>query len=240
MTRQGTEASSARRRKRRLAWWSAPAALAALAVAAKLLSVGALGGAAAEAFAAGNQHGLSDAVGGLLFANVLEPHKALVASGDAHVLAGDFISARSDFTKALQAGPGDDECRIRVNLALSIEKLGDSAASSRDPQAAALYAEALEVVQEAPGSCHEDGPGNREGEGQRLDAAGERLEAKKTSHSGESPSKDQGSGQPSVQQQDQLQQLQESARKAQSERTEGQDRDRYLRGPDDPGVDRPW
>ncbi|MFJ4025811.1 hypothetical protein ACIPWF_01860 [Paenarthrobacter sp. NPDC089989] len=240
MTRPGTEAGNARRRKRRLALWSAPAALAALAVAAKLLSIGALGGAAAEAFAAGNQHGVSDAAGGLLFANVLEPHKALVASGDAHVVAGDFTSARSEFTKALNVGPGDDECKVRVNLALSIEKLGDSAASSRDPQAAALYAEALEVVQEAPASCHEDGPGNGDGEGQRLDAARERLEAKKTSYSGESPSKDQGSGQPSVQQQDQLQQLQESARKAQSERTEGQDRDRYLRGPDDSGVDRPW
>lgn len=241
MTPVGKEGNNVRRRKRRLALWSAPAALAALAVAAKLLGVGSVGGAAAEAFDAGNKEGTSQAAGWLLFANVLEPHKALFASGDAHAMAGDFSAARNDFRKALDAGPGDDECKVRVNLALSIEKLGDAAAAARDPQATALYNEASDVVKAAPASCHVEGPANGEGEGQRLDSAGERLEAKKESNAGDASANGQPSGQqPSTPQHDQLQQLQESAQRAQRERAEGQDREGYLRGPDGPAVERPW
>ncbi|MFJ4207498.1 hypothetical protein ACIPY2_03435 [Paenarthrobacter sp. NPDC089675] len=230
-----------RRRKRRLALWSALPAVGALAVAAKLASVGLLGGSAAGSFEAGNATDVGNAAAWLKVANVLEPHKAHFASGDAHALTGDFAAARSDFEDALAAGPGNDECKARINLALSIEKLGDAAAASDVPKAAGLFAEALGVVESAPAGCHAAGPANAEGEGKDLDAAKERLNGKRGASS------DGGSGRPSSSSQapapksEQLQQLQDSAQRAQQERTKGQERDEYLRGPDNGGgVDRPW
>lgn len=232
--------NSGRRRRRRLALWSAPPALLALAVAAKLLSVGALGAAAGESFATGQQEGVAKAASWLQVANILEPHKAHFASGDAHVVAGDFAAARGDFESALETGAGVDECKVRVNLVLSIEKLGD-AAEERDA-AAQLFREAVDVAKSAPPECHSAGPGNAAGEGDSLDAAEERLAGKITG--GESPG--DGPSKPNYETptpttQEHLQQLEENAQQAQRERSDGQERGEYLRGPGkDPRVDRPW
>lgn len=231
---------NARRRRRRLALYSAPPALLALAVAAKLLSVGVLGATAGQSFDAGEQEGVAGASSWLQVANLVEPHKGLFASGDAHVLAGDFAAAREDFEAALEAGPGVDECRVRVNLVLSIEKLGDTAG---DPEAAArLFREAKAGVESAPPQCHAVGPANSAGEGENLDAARDRLNGKISA--GESPRNDPSTSGQATQpppNQEQLQQLEESGRQAQLERSEGQERGEYLRGPDKaPGVDRPW
>jgi hypothetical protein len=229
-----------RRRRRRLALWSAPPALLALAVAAKLLSVGVLGASAGQSFDAGEQEGVASAASWLQVANILEPHKGLFASGDAHVLAGDFASARKDFESALEAGAGVDECRVRVNLVLSIEKMGDGAG---EPDAAArLFREAKAAVESAPPQCHAEGPANSAGEGESLDSAQDRLDGKISA--GESPSDDPSTSAqdtPSAPNQEQLHRLEENAQQAQRERSEGQERGEYLRGPDKaPGVDRPW
>ncbi|NHW46079.1 hypothetical protein HAV21_04125 [Paenarthrobacter sp. MSM-2-10-13] len=231
---------NARRRRRRLALYSAPPALLALAVAAKLLSVGVLGASAGQSFDAGEQEGVAGAASWLQVANLVEPHKGLFASGDAHVLAGDFAAAREDFEAALEAGPGVDECRVRVNLVLSIEKLGDAAG---EPEVAArLFREAKAGVESAPPQCHAVGPANSAGEGENLDAARDRINGKISAD--ESPRNDPSTSGPATQlppNQEQLQQLEESGRQAQLERSEGQERGEYLRGPDKaPGVDRPW
>jgi hypothetical protein len=234
-------AMNPRRRNRRLALWSAPVALLALAAAAKLLSVGILGGAAESSFTAGKQGGVAQAASWLGVANVLESHKAPFAAGDAKVLAGDFAAARADFEAALRAGGGVDECRIRVNLVLSVEKLADSAP---DPQAKdRLVREALAVIDAAPAQCQQPGPANAAGEGDALAAAKDRLNGQKDrGDESKDNAPQQSTPQPSTPPQEkQLQQLEESARKAQLERGEGQERDEYLRGPDDStGVEKPW
>ncbi|MGR0160050.1 hypothetical protein [Paenarthrobacter nitroguajacolicus] len=227
------------RRRRRLALWSAPPALLALAVAAKLLSVGVLGATAVQSFDAGEQEGVARAASWLQVANILEPHKGPFASGDAHVLAGDFAAARRDFESALNAGAGVDNCKVRVNLVLSIEKLGDAAGDR--VAAAQLFREAMATAKGAP-ECHKAGPANASGEGESLDAAEDRLEGK-IANGGSSSDQPATSNQetPSTPNQEQLQRLEESAQQAQRERSEGQERGEYLRGPDrDPGVDRPW
>ncbi|UKA48020.1 hypothetical protein LFT48_11050 [Arthrobacter sp. FW305-123] len=232
--------SNARRRRRRLALWSAPPALLALAVAAKLLSVAVLGTAATNSFEAGEQEGAARAAAGLQIVNILEPHKGLFASGDARVLAGDFAAARRDFESALAAGAGNDECKVRVNLVLSIEKLGDEAG---EPAAAArLFNEAKATAEGAPPLCRTESPANSAGEGKSLDAAEDRLKGKiAAAEAPDRPSTSKQSTQPQPPNQEQLQQLQESAQQAQRERSEGQERGEYLRGRDkDPGVDRPW
>ncbi|YCH08456.1 tetratricopeptide repeat protein [Arthrobacter sp. alpha11c] len=235
--------NNARRRRRRLALWSAPPALLALAVAAKLLSVGALGGYAAQAFETADQDAAAGAASWLHVANLFEPHKAYFASGDVHVLAGDFTAARKDFEAALDAGAGTDECQVRVNLVLSIEKLGDAAlAAGNKPMAATLFREALDVLESSPAQCAQEGPGNSSGEGKALDSAMDRLKAKIAADSkGSGEAKKQAKDSPSEPQQEQLQKLGESAQQAQRERTEGQEREEYLRGPEnDSSVDRPW
>lgn len=234
-------AADSRRRRRRLALWSAVPAIGALAVAAKLLSVGFLGASVAGAFEAGNATDAGTAAAWLNMANILEPHKAPFAAGDARVLAGDFAGARSDFEAALAAQPGTDECAVRVNLALSIEKLGDAAVAADTAKATGLYGEALGVIEAAPQACHTEGPGNSNGEGDELASAGERLRQKQTAGGGRNATQTPPPEQPSAPESRQLQQLQESARRAQGDRLEGQQRDQYLHGPDTGGgVDRPW
>ncbi|MDR6987094.1 hypothetical protein J2Y66_001576 [Paenarthrobacter nitroguajacolicus] len=229
----------ARRRRARLALWSLPPAVLALAVAAKLLSVGVLGGAAVESYTAGDGNSVAGDAAWLRIANLVEPHKALFASGDAHVLAGDFDAARTDFEAALLAGAGGDECKVRVNLVLSIEKLGDAAAN---PGAAAgLFREALAAAAASPPQCRAGGSANASGEGAALDSAEERLTDKLSKGEGQNGEAQQPSGESPAPQQEQLKKLEESAQQAQRERAEGQERGEYLHGPDDgPRVDRPW
>lgn len=239
-----------RERRRRLLWWSALPALLVLCLAAKLLSVGILADTAARSFAAGDSGGVADAAGGLRTANFIEPHKAPFAEGDGLFLAGDFAAARQRFEEALSLAGTADECVVRVNLALTIERLGDAAAKTEDPTAAArLFAEGVAVVEAAPESCFASGAdaGAESGAGEQLKQAAERLQQKAdaaaadntTPQPPEGPGQDRPPADPG--QQSQLEQLRNNAREAQSERNSGQERDEYLR--DDgfgPGVDRPW
>ncbi|ALV44090.1 hypothetical protein AU252_20190 [Pseudarthrobacter sulfonivorans] len=247
-----------RERRRRLLWWSALPALLILCLSAKLLSVGILADTAARSFAAGDSVGVADAASGLRTANFIEPHKAPFAEGDGLFLAGDFAAARQRFEEALSLAGTADECVVRVNLALTIERLGDAAAKTEDPTAAArLFAEGVAVVEAAPEGCFAAGAdagadasaesGAESGAGEQLKQAAERMQQKAdavaadntTPQPPEVPGQDELPADPG--QQSQLEQLRDSAREAQSERNSGQERDEYLR--DDgfgPGVDRPW
>ncbi|MCR1159924.1 hypothetical protein NEK97_00450 [Paenarthrobacter sp. UW852] len=230
---------TAQRRRLRLVIWSALPVLLVLAVAAKLLSVGLLGSAAGELFRNGQHDELARAASWLGVANMVEPYKAPFASGDAHVLAGEFAAARTDFEAALHAGTGDDECKVRVNLVLSIEKLGDAAADRGT--AARLFKEALDAANAAPEKCREAGSANADGEGSTLDSAASRLAGKiqgTDGKAGDAPTAPDKATEPQA---GKLKDLRDSAQQAQKERSEGQQRDEYLRGPDNgSGVDRPW
>ncbi|MEI2279291.1 hypothetical protein OHC50_17700 [Paenarthrobacter ilicis] len=229
-----------RRRKGRLALWSALPAIAALAVATKLISVGFLGSAAVDGYSAGHGDDVAAAASWLGAANVVEPYKAVFAAGDAQVLAGDFASARRDFEEALRLGAGVDECKVRVNLVLSVEKLGAAAADKGS--ADALFREALAMIESAPADCGAPGKANENGEGESLQEAKHRLEAQLSggADGGQSGAKDPGEADPTPDAA-QLKQLEQSSQQAAKERAEGMKRDEYLRGPDEgPRVDKPW
>ncbi|MDI3195087.1 hypothetical protein QK290_11675 [Pseudarthrobacter sp. AL07] len=239
-----------RERRRRLLWWSALPALLILCLAAKLLSVGILADTAARSFAAGDSGGVADAAAGLRMANFVEPQKAPFAEGDGLFLAGDFAAARQRFEEALSLAGTADECVVRVNLALTIERLGDAQATAEDPTAAArLFAEGVAVVKAAPEGCFETAgeAGEENGAGEKLGQAAERLQQKADAAATDtaSPQPSEQPGQDEVHadpdQQSQLEQLTDSAREAQSKRNSGRERDEYLRDDDfGPGVDRPW
>jgi hypothetical protein len=237
-------AATLRRRRRFLLLWSALPVLLALCFSVKLLSLGIFAGEAGRAFDAQDAGAASSASAGLRAANFIETHKAAFAEGDSLVLAGDFAGARQRFEEALDMTGPRDECVIRVNLVLSIERLGDARLQAEDPTAAGrLFAEGLAAVGAAPQGCFASG-GQEAGE--KLKQAEARLQQKSQDvKSGAVPQLQGEPGEPQQEpgpeRQSQFDQLKDSARDSQLERNHGQERDDYLSDSDyGPGPDKPW
>ena len=251
MTSLERDAGSMAARRRRLLVLSAVPVFLVLCIAAKLLSLGLLGGRAASAFESADAASVRGAAGGLQLANIIEPHKAPFAAGGADVLDGNFTSARLRFEEALNLVPpalsaSAEACVIRVNLVLAIERLGDGKLQAGEPApAAGLYAEALDVAEAAPQGCFSGKPPG--GAGDRLAAAEARLRSKLAdAGANQAPEagpaeNDPGKAGPDSPQQSQLQQLEDSARQAQRERNSGREREEYLEDAEyAPGPGRPW
>lgn len=238
------------RRRRLLLLWSGLPVLLVLCLSVKLLSLGVLAGQAATGFEHRDADAVGSAAAGLGTVNVIEPHKAPFAAGDARALAGDFEAARKRFEEALALTGPNDDCVIRVNLVLSIERLGDARLAAKDPTAAGqLFAEALAVVDAAPDGCLASSDQSAApAAGEKLDQAEARLrqkseDAKAGEGAGEQPEgeKPQAPAEPDPGQQTQLEELKDSARNSQLERNNGQERDEYLRDGDyGAGPDKPW
>jgi hypothetical protein len=240
------------RRRRKLLWWSVVPVLLIGLIAAKIFSVGVLGRNAAEGFERGDAAAVASAASGLAVGNIFEPHKAPFAAGDALVLEQDYAGARLRFEEALAVAGLTDNCKIRVNLVLSIEVLGDSALEAGDrDQSARLYREGLTVIKEAPPECFPETPATGTGDteaadsgaGEKLTDAAARLMEKSEQAPPQQPEqKDAGNEQPDPTEearQSQLQQLEQSGITAQQERNDGRQRDEYLDS-DGAGTDRPW
>lgn len=240
-------------RRRRLLLWSALPVVLALLLAAKLLSVALFSAQAVTAFENRDAAAVARAADGLGVANFLEAEKQAFADGDALVLAGDFAEARLRFEESLAAAPGADECRIRVNLVLSIERLGDAATEAGEAAAATLFQEGLDVARDAPEGCFAEGADatagfNDAGEGEQLAAARVRLQEKiddaateAGAGAGEDPGVDpEEEPEPAdAGRQSQLERLNEMAGRALQDRTESEDRQKYLEDTG-PSVDKPW
>lgn len=251
-------AARLRRRRLLLAWGAVPV-LAALAVALKLLSLSVFAQQAIWAFDAKDGAGVSSAADGLGVADVIETHKSHFARGDAYVLAGDYTRARAAFEEALRRTGPDDECTVRVNLALSIEKLAVAAQEAGDPaRATSLYDDGLAVVEDAPEGCFEpDSPQNQRQQGERLGEAEERMQRERAEaqpqpgqqpqgQSGQqqspspAPSQDPAQTAEEQAQQERLEELEQKSDAGQQERAEGEQRRDYLESPPQAPVDRPW
>jgi hypothetical protein len=257
---------SLRRRRRALLLWSALPVLLALCVSAKLVSLGIFAGQAARGFEAQDRAAVASASAGLRAANVVEPHKAPFAEGDGRVLAGDFAAARQLFEEALTLSDPADlavSCVIRVNLVLSIERLGDERVAGDPTAAARLFAEGLAVIEEAPDGCFAaaapdplpapnpstvPSQSTSPDPGEKLEQAEARIRQKAgEAKAGEAATPEPGEQttepqpEPGPVSQSQLEQLKDSARESQRERNGGQERDEYLGDSDyGPGPDRPW
>ena len=251
--------------RRRLLLWSALPVLLALLLAAKLLSAAWFSGQASAAFARGDAPAVASAAAVLGIANVLEPHKAPFAAGDALALRGDFAGARTAFEAALAAAPPADECRVRANLALSIERLGDagsggSGGTDGTDDGVRLLEEALAVVRAAPAGCFNADSADSAGSagsadiaaGESLETAGQRMEGKierlrgqpETGEPGEpgtEPGPEEDGDGPGDTPDAPLEQLREAGQSAQQERNRGLQREEYLNGTSTgPLTDKPW
>ncbi|MDZ4090643.1 MAG: hypothetical protein U1D68_05490 [Arthrobacter sp.] len=248
------------RRRRRLLLWSALPVLLALLLAAKLLSAAWFSSQASGAFARGDAPAVESAAAVLGVANFLEPHKAPFAAGDALALRGDYTAARTAFEAALDAAPPADECRVRANLALSIERQGDTGGGGTDGSGGTdgtgggvrLLEEALAVVRAAPAGCFGADSADSEA-GERLQQTGQRLEEKiERSRSRAEPGDtagpdvdpgpaEEGAAGSGNALDPKLEQLREAAQSAQRERNRGLQREEYLNGTSSgPLTDKPW
>ncbi|ALV45584.1 hypothetical protein MB46_08855 [Arthrobacter alpinus] len=215
------------RRRRRLVLTSAPVVLVALVVAVKLLTLPISAGQATTAYAAGQADGTVRAGQAMGVLNLVERYKAHFALGDGHVLHGDFDAARTEFARALDLVPQGESCKVRVNLVLSMEKLGDAKEKAGDPASAAdLFDQGEAIIAQAPRDCFTpNSENNQDGEGQALNDAKERLTQKQEGGKADADQEpaDSGSSSPAEEPPaSKLEQLQKSGQQAQKERSKSE------------------
>lgn len=232
------------RRRKRLLYAFAPVFAITVVMAVKLLSLPLAAGQASSAFAGGDADKTLQAGQLMGTLNLVERYKAHFAVGDGFVLQGDFEQARTEFATALTLAPPAESCRVRVNLVLSVEKLGMQQAEGGDPASAReLFAEGSKLIEEAPQDCFAaQSPNNGQGEGDALEQAGERLAQKQKGAPNADPEQagaEQGEEAAPVPA-DKLEQLEKSAQEAQKERSQGQKLKDALDSQEPEQYAKPW
>jgi Tetratricopeptide repeat len=158
-----------RRRRRRLLLGSLPVVV---------LSLNVVAGQTIAAYDAGDRAGTQEWGERQGWVNIVEQFRSPFAIGDAHVLTGNFEHARPWFEQALEQVPkgGIDECKVRVNLGLTYEALGDAAkAKERTTEWKQFYEKGIQTTSQRPPLC--DAPeGGQTGE--QLQQAQQRMEDK--------------------------------------------------------------
>ena len=205
-------------------------------VATKLLTMVSLGDEALRAYSSGNVTGTEEAGKRLGFLNLIEPHKAPFARGDARVLAGDYDGARAAFEESLALAPPDsrEACQVRVNLVLSLEKLGQAAQTAgRADQAKQYFDRVQQVVSAAPPGCFEGGAQNEEGQ-QLRDAQQRAQDQNQQQDQQNQQNQDQQQNQPS---EDKQQQLDDKTQENLQQRQQGDEQNGAVTKPP---VDKPW
>ena len=172
-----------RRRRRRLLLGSAPVVVLLVLVAARLLSLNLVHAQTLDAYEAGDKPRTllwGERQG---WVNVVEQFRSPFAIGDAHVLSGHFELARPWFEQAFEQVPkgGIDDCKVRVNLGLTYEALGDAAkARERTDEWKQYYDKGIAITKERPPLCEApDGGTDRRAApaGAAADGAEERRRA---------------------------------------------------------------
>lgn len=222
--------------RRTLIVWSLPFVLVLLLVAVKLLTMVALGQQASAAYAGGDVTAVQQAGNRLGLLNLIERHKAPFALGDALVLTGDYDGARTYFERALEVAPKDglEACQVRVNLVLSLERLGDAAKAASGLEVAKPFYDRVQVVVSgAPQGCF---TGGGAGTGQKLNDAKARAQAKSQPQADQPGDPGSPGQQPSK---DKQQQLDTKTKDNQQQRSQGQG-DQNSAGGSRPQVAKPW
>lgn len=219
---------------------SIPVLLVALAACVKVLSMYAFAYASAAAYATGDYPGTSAAARGQEPVNVFEPWKAPFNVGVGLTAAGDLDGGRAAFEQALALATGLEQCAVRVNLAITLERIGDRAQAAGDPQAAqTAWQEALLVLREAPEGCRtaeadENSPDPDQNMEDTLDEEERRLREKLEQGANPTPPEEPEEPQQSPTEPEGLEEIEDLLQQGQDER------DEYHAGDEAPWTDRPW
>ena len=107
-------------------------ALAALLLVLKVATMLQLNASGREHFAGGRYADAASVFDTTLLANVLEGWVAPYDLGTARFQQEDYLRAREALREALRLAPAAEECRVRTNLSLTEEALGDAAVADGD------------------------------------------------------------------------------------------------------------
>jgi len=172
MTQQDSTRARRRRRTRYLLL-SLPVMIALVYVAVRLIGLSLVNQTALDLFDAGAYAQSEEVSTGLLDQTLFEPYLPFFNRGDAKAAQEQYTDAIDDFERALELAPAERQCDVRVNLALSWERLGDVYAAAGFPDGAKqLYQAALAVIAEGD-DCLPPEPA-----GLDLAQAGPRVQAK--------------------------------------------------------------
>ncbi|GAA2152230.1 tetratricopeptide repeat protein [Humibacillus xanthopallidus] len=167
-----------RRRRRRLLLASLPVVVLLVLAALRLLSLNLVAGQTLAAYEAGDRGATQEWGERQGWVNIVEQFRSPFAIGDAHVLTGNFEQARPWFEQALEQVPkgGIDECKVRVNLGLTYEALGDAAkAKERTTEWKQFYEKGIQTTSQRPPLCDAPEGGQT---GDQLQQAQQRMEDK--------------------------------------------------------------
>lgn len=243
-----------RRRRRRLVLASLPVAVLLVLVAARLLTLNPVHDRTLDAYSAGDAERTMTWAQRQGWVNVVEQFRAPFAVGDAHILTGHYALARPWFEQAFELVPkgGIDDCKVRVNLGLTYEALGDDAkARERPDEWKQFYDKGIRITKERPPLCDAPEGGQT---GDQLQKAQQRMEQKNADAPPDQGQDNQGPPQttpapqptptpdpgrtPSQEEQDYLQQLQRQ-NTIERNQQQGQD-DRIQPGDGGPTYPKPW
>lgn len=120
-------------RRKRLLLIGAAALLVALLVGAKTISMTMINEAGRAAYGAGSVPEADREFGRLAPVNVLSPWVAWNNRGTAQFGLGAYDVAETEFRRALELVPTKHVCVVAVNLASTLEKIGDDLTAAGDP-----------------------------------------------------------------------------------------------------------
>lgn len=235
------EARQRRRRRLRLVYVlaSSPVMLALLVAAVLLLRPSVVMQGALDSFAANRFEASERESSTLLENNILEPYLPWFNRGDARAAQEQYTDAIDDFERALALAPDERQCDVRVNLALSWERLGDVYVTGGYFQGALLLYRQAAAVIAAGADCT---PPDVAGE--QLEAAKERVrekmdEAKRQRDAAEAAKA--AEGQPGAEsRQQKLEKLRQLGQQGAQEKANGDAEDRGDNGASSGYPDKPW
>lgn len=233
------------RRRTKAGLIALPATVIATVVAVKLIGVVLVSGQVAAAYEREDYVSATSSARWLTVLNVIEPWKAHFAVGDGLAGQGLDADAQAEFERALGMAAPADQCPVRVNLSLVLERQGDAVIAA-DPtkrdEASAFYDQALEIIDEADESCTRPPENGEDGTDDELSDSEQRLTDKKEaleepsdeeSDTGEDQPSDDGTPSDAT-----VEQLEEKLRDAGQDRSDQQTAERTPSSPD--YVDKPW
>ncbi|MDO4780773.1 MAG: tetratricopeptide repeat protein [Candidatus Saccharibacteria bacterium] len=142
------------RRRKRLLLYSLPLCIIASVISLKFLSIAAFSALAHDNYQHNQFGGAISWLRPLHITNWFEPYKAPFNQGNALFKKGDVADAATMYRKALEVVPTQHECDVRINLALSLERLGDIAVSEKKMDEAILhYDQVKAVLRDGRDSC---------------------------------------------------------------------------------------
>jgi hypothetical protein len=232
------------RRRTKVGLFTMLPAVLATVVAVKLIGMMIVSGQVSSAYEREDYAAATSLARWLTVVNVVDPWKAHFSVGDGLAAQGLDTDARDEFERALGLASARDQCPVRVNLSLVIERQADAVLAddpTKTDEAAALYDEALAVIDEADESCRRPPEDGGEGTDDALSDSEKRVTEKKDALAEPAPD---NTDQPDAPKPDEspsdatVEQLEEKLREAGQDRSDQQTAERT---PSDSGyVDKPW